>query len=62
MRTWVGQALGPRAGLAELLRPLQIARGSAGGLPALLTEADAARCCVVDALGQVAMDWQRAAA
>eukprot|EP00969_Alexandrium_andersonii_P125187 5533668-Alexandrium_andersonii.AAC.1 len=62
VRGRVDQALGPHAGLAALLRPLQITRGSAGGLPAIVPDEDAARCCMMDALGQVTMDWQRAAA
>eukprot|EP00975_Prorocentrum_lima_P040295 8462660-Prorocentrum_lima.AAC.1 len=37
-------------------------RGSAGGLPLVITDTAAERCCEIDAIGQVACDWVRAAA
>eukprot|EP00969_Alexandrium_andersonii_P303671 13424845-Alexandrium_andersonii.AAC.1 len=47
--------------LAGLLVSYRLIRGTAGGLPLVITDTAAERCCEVDAIGQVACDWGRAA-
>eukprot|EP00969_Alexandrium_andersonii_P166318 7348949-Alexandrium_andersonii.AAC.1 len=47
--------------LANLLANYRLIRGTAGGLPLIITDTAAERCCELDAIGQVACDWLRAA-
>eukprot|EP00969_Alexandrium_andersonii_P084766 3738728-Alexandrium_andersonii.AAC.1 len=48
--------------LAALFAHYRLICGTAGGLPLVITDTAAERCCEVDAIGQVACDWVRAAA
>eukprot|EP00969_Alexandrium_andersonii_P005181 225342-Alexandrium_andersonii.AAC.1 len=40
-----------------LLAEHQVLRGKAGGLPLVIETEDAARCCILDSLAQVALGW-----
>eukprot|EP00969_Alexandrium_andersonii_P039303 1722479-Alexandrium_andersonii.AAC.1 len=40
-----------------LLADHQVLRGKSGGLPAVIDSGDAARCCILDSLAQVALGW-----
>eukprot|EP00969_Alexandrium_andersonii_P106833 4712800-Alexandrium_andersonii.AAC.1 len=48
--------------MAGLFANYRLIRGTAGGLPLIISDSAAERCCEVDAIGQVACDWVRAAA
>eukprot|EP00969_Alexandrium_andersonii_P242572 10714292-Alexandrium_andersonii.AAC.1 len=43
--------------IRALLADHQVLRGKSGGLPALIDSEDAARCCILDSLAQVALGW-----
>eukprot|EP00969_Alexandrium_andersonii_P316130 13966580-Alexandrium_andersonii.AAC.1 len=53
----VEQAASVEGATRSLLNDRQLLRGQSGGLPAVLDSVDAARCCIVDALVQVALGW-----
>eukprot|EP00969_Alexandrium_andersonii_P180167 7962890-Alexandrium_andersonii.AAC.1 len=61
LRLRVEWAASPRAAWAALLAGYRLIRGSAGGLLLLLGEGEGERCCTIDALAQVALDWPRGA-
>eukprot|EP00969_Alexandrium_andersonii_P041367 1813426-Alexandrium_andersonii.AAC.1 len=61
LRLRLERASSPHAAWAALLSGYRLIRGSAGGLPLLLGPGEGERCCTVDALAQVALDWPRGA-